>query len=244
MLHVKETTKKVIGQIYETTDYNHFRLNPYNRRFEPSLLSVLRKSIKEYGQQMPILVTKSGLIVEGHHRLKVCEQESISVYFIESDLTDEQAFELLREINVNQRQWSTKNLIDYYAGRGNENYVKAVSLAKEYGIRPNIIANSLGEKGIGTKDIKEGKLILRDEDLLRKFLEYHKTFSFLPVQKQSYFIQSLFQTWSNPKVNEQRLRKQIIKNKELFELSVKKSVCVKRMKEVYNHNLKKESSKI
>jgi hypothetical protein len=66
----------------------------------------LKKSIKEYGQQYPIIVNSDFVILDGHHRLRACHELNIPVSYQIKNFVGKPLEELkfVCTINVNNRQ--------------------------------------------------------------------------------------------------------------------------------------------
>jgi hypothetical protein len=68
----------------------------------------LKKSIREYGQQYPILVNTEFRVLDGHHRLRACHELGIPVSYTMKDFVGKPLEELkfVCTVNVNNRQLS------------------------------------------------------------------------------------------------------------------------------------------
>jgi len=227
--------------VYETKNYSTFTMHEFNRNIKTSKIEALKKSYSAFGQQVPILVSSKGVIFDGNHRFYACKELDMLFKFIITDEVDE---DLIRNLNNTQHNWTIQDFIDSNAKKGNKNYIQVLRLSKKYGIRPAVMARTLAKQGKGTSDIKNGKMILHPKSFLESFLEYHKRFVFLRRFKDAYFMQALFEVWSTKNVDEDRLYQQIVKNMEMFEFSIPYRDAVERMRNNYNHNLKKEENMI
>jgi ParB-like chromosome segregation protein Spo0J len=69
----------------------------------------LRESIRRDGVQYPVLLDRSGSIVDGHHRRAICTELGIECPTITLDLDDEVCDRLRIELNTARRQLPTKD---------------------------------------------------------------------------------------------------------------------------------------
>lgn len=120
------------------------RLRPWPQlqRLLPPLsaaeFDALRKSIEEDGLRVPILALRDGRIVDGHHRLKACEELGLNPVVQVLDLDDASAFRLGLALNVSRRHLSVEQLREVRewqrrtyleARRGGKTQAEAAALA-------------------------------------------------------------------------------------------------------------------
>ena len=64
-----------------------FTINPEYESLVPKLskdqFDLILRSIKENGQQEPIIINNKGVILDGHHRFKICRSLGIECKFSE-----------------------------------------------------------------------------------------------------------------------------------------------------------------
>lgn len=87
-------------------------IKPYenNPRFNDEAVELVAKSIKEYGFQVPLVITKEGVIVTGHTRYKASLELGLDEIpcIIADDLTEEQikAFRLVDNKVSEKASWN------------------------------------------------------------------------------------------------------------------------------------------
>lgn len=66
----------------------------------------LKQSIIENGVLQPIYFDEHGNVLDGHHRMKVCEELGITQFprMVIPGLTEEQKLDFAREVNITRRQ--------------------------------------------------------------------------------------------------------------------------------------------
>ena len=69
------------------------KINPEYQKLVPEMskqdFETLKSDIKEKGQFFPIIVTSKGVILDGHHRYKVCQELGIKCIFVVKDFENE-----------------------------------------------------------------------------------------------------------------------------------------------------------
>lgn len=119
---------KIVGQIYETDNYDLFKKLDGNR--DANNVKAILKSIEDVGCILsPILVNENYEIVDGQHRLEAFKEKKLPVKFMVQKgigLRECQA------MNTGQKNWQAMDFVRSYARTGNENYIRLLDLWTEY----------------------------------------------------------------------------------------------------------------
>jgi len=84
-----------------------------NRDINPRKVEELCRSVRKYGFLQPVVCTATGGIVDGQHRVEVSRILGIPVpYDIIEGMTDEQATEIVIEMNNKRHDWTVMNYIE------------------------------------------------------------------------------------------------------------------------------------
>ena len=160
---------RVIGHIYETTDYSKFKKLKGNR--DPKTAKKIVNSINEVGYVLdPILINEKDEIIDGQNRFEAVMQLGLPVVYVKQDGIGKRE---CQHLNINQSNWTTEQFIDSYAEDGIEDYVRLKALVddfkkKGFGLEgvvfmatPSMIPQSGG--ATYSKKIKEGEYKLSEE---------------------------------------------------------------------------------
>src|ERR1700683_3981387 len=102
-------------EIDSSRDYGSFKLMRANRDVDEGHLNTLRKSFEANGNLSkinPILVNEKKEVIDGQHRLLLCEALDLPVYFMAvPGLTVTDA----RSMNVAQKTWTVRDYAKSYA---------------------------------------------------------------------------------------------------------------------------------
>lgn len=119
------TTTKVfeaVNQVYKTNDLSIFKQIKGNRPPNPQHIRRLASSIEKNGMlQNPILVNGKMEVIDGQHRLKAAEKTNSPVFYI---VIQGYKIEEVQILNLNQKNWTSKDFMHGYAEMGVESYVK------------------------------------------------------------------------------------------------------------------------
>lgn len=153
--------------IQYTKDYARFEMDAQNRDPRPD--KTLEASFRQYGYlpEYPLICSRNGggklHIHAGHHRYLMAQRFDTGVWYmvVEPRLT---IFE--REASSHSR-WSVEDFMTAYAKAGNEEYIQALTFAKEHNLSPAVAAIILrGDTSVGTAHapLKNGTFAVRDRE--------------------------------------------------------------------------------
>jgi hypothetical protein len=107
--------------VKETKNYSMFKSINGNRSKNELHLSRLKKSMEEHQLVSPIIVNEKYEVIDGQHRLAVCTDLKLPVYYI---VVDGYGLDEVHRLNQNTSNWSHKAFIDGYASMGLEPYIQ------------------------------------------------------------------------------------------------------------------------
>lgn len=157
----------------------------------------LRASIKAHGQYLPIIINPDGIILDGHHRYKVCRELQLEPK-TEVKILDDQHHEKLFVIdsNLERRQLNDFQRIELQLVRepilkkiAKDNQEAGAPLKSDLGRQG--VNQAIGERaGVGHDSVRKVKTIIQDapKDLIEKVrsgqTSINKTYSQLKMQKR------------------------------------------------------------
>lgn len=131
-------------KIKETTNYDQFRLISGNRQINERHLAQLMGSISEHNllDANPIIVSQTGEVIDGQHRLEAARRLSLPIYYVVAGigLTD-----VLR-LNTNSRRWDMDDYLKSYVEQGNPEYITLKNFIEEFGLTPSLSRALLTKK--------------------------------------------------------------------------------------------------
>lgn len=119
--------RRVVGYVYEETDYDEFEYLGGNRDITHA--KKLLESITEHGfHNVPILVNENNEIIDGQGRFEALKILNLPVRYVVEKGAD---LEACRVLNMQQTNWGPLDYIKSYADDGNENYQRLYQLIHE-----------------------------------------------------------------------------------------------------------------
>jgi len=118
--------------VLSTFDYNLFRFFDANRpplHWRKIMQSIEKKDLTKY---VPILVVRiKGLlyIIDGQNRFLACKELNLPIWYIE--LPPDCDEEVMFMLNIDRKNWTLENYLNYWVALGNEEYQKVQSVLSE-----------------------------------------------------------------------------------------------------------------
>lgn len=157
---------KIIGNIYEETDYTKFRKLPDNRDVLSNRLSKLEASLSERAILNPIIVNEKMQIIDGQGRYEALKRMGKPIQYVVAKGANSDDCKRMNRYNT---KWSNLDFAKSYASSGNENYInllKACALSTYPINRVTRLANhGTTTSSTGEGIIESGKLIFTEEDI-------------------------------------------------------------------------------
>ena len=236
---------KVIGSVYQTTDYSKFKKLLGNRKVLLRRKAKILKSINEIGYvRNPIIVNENYEIIDGQGRLEALKELGLPIEYVIAEST---GLEECVGLNLGQTNWRPIDYVESYAELGVDGYVRfleclgahnGISLQVLYGVATNTI--NVG--GAGTKCLKNGELEFSEEwrkkiepsldmlEALSNELKYIKG-------EQRIIWTALAWCMNNTNCDAKRVRN-IMQNKyPLFHPVVGVDMFLNELSDIYNKNL-------
>ena len=158
---------KVIGSIYESTDYSEFKKLENNRdvlegRFKKLVASFSVKSILN-----PIIVNKEMEIIDGQGRFEARKSLGLPIQYIIEPGADIEDCKLMNRYNT---KWSNLDFAKSYAQGGNKNYINLLKACADTGLGITIVMRLANHTSSSKKEaqfniLASGKLLFNEADI-------------------------------------------------------------------------------
>jgi len=162
---------KVIGQIFEESDYSRFHRLPDNRNVVERRVGKLVASISEKYILNPIIVNEKMEIIDGQGRYEALKRLGRPIHYL---IAEGATSEDCRRTNKYNTKWSTLDFAESYERTGAESYVRLLEVCRKYGQpikRVLRMVNKADRTVINADDgltkFERGELIFTEKDALR-----------------------------------------------------------------------------
>ena len=146
-----------------TKKYHLFSQYEGNRVVNQNHVNKIKESLQEHGylEAYPIIVNENLQIIDGQHRFEACKQLGLPIYFVVQKNANE---DLLIDLNILQKKWTTKDYVVYYAlQKQNQNYVRLLKVMEDTHLDVvSVLELALGREvgGAYLDKVKRGELVL------------------------------------------------------------------------------------
>ena len=131
MENEQEITTSWVANLFETRDYEMFKLCPGNRNINPVKVKDLLRSFNERHYPVPIIVDEQMQVLDGQHRLQAAKIGGFPVIFLKLS-GDIEAAQVIRQLNDNQKPYSLPDHLKLYVHDKRGDYVQFQNLYEHY----------------------------------------------------------------------------------------------------------------
>lgn len=184
-------TSKAIRVVYESYDYNMFKIMKGNRKTNATNINSLVVSMGEQQLMIPIIVNENFEIIDGQHRFNACRLLNLPIHYL---INEGYGINEVVRANVNGgRKWYDNDYLNRYIELDDEKYVEIKNVIDDYGISATDVIKLLSKvnnrKEIEMKiSFREGKIDIDKIDVIKQFLEDLQLFKEFKAFKATAFI--------------------------------------------------------
>lgn len=229
-----------VNAVYKTTNYDCFKFLVGNRSVEEERKEKIRSSIKKVGLiPNPILCNENMEIIDGQARYLVCRELELPIYFVvEHGIGINECIAM----NVNQKAWKTMDYVSSYANRGNINFIRLKRFLcsnNKYNLNLKLWAMFRTSATNKLKDIKEGNIIISDQNLRDAYdmLAFFDNFYGIKTNRQTEFYMAIGYCYIFPEVDNRILIKKLENSRAFVNIAnVRDAISV--IEDEYNKRLR------
>lgn len=199
-----KVVNQVGGNLYKTHNYGQFSIMPGNRPINMAHVQHLKKSFEERQLIVPILVNEKMEVIDGQHRLEVCRQTGLPVYFL---ILDKYGIREVQMLNTNMKNWGVEDYLSCYCNEGIEDYIKYREFRAKFGFDHQVsLAFLMGNTGKYHMIFNEGNLKIKSYDKAEKAAEMVSDFSKIyKGYKRKSFVFAMMSIMRHPEYNHQEM---------------------------------------
>lgn len=236
-----------MSEILKTNDYSIFKKHENNREIDKKNMHKIMFSIQSLNmlQFRPILVDENMCVIDGQHRLEAAKALGLDVYY---QIKQEAHSEDILLLNVNQKPWKTEEYVNYYASKGNENYIKFVAFSKKIGTPIEKVTRFLkGSREDRCTELKCGRLQYFTEEREKEILDLMKKTNEIKELLKLYIIpsprflnngtlsNSLIAFLQNPDVNFDTFKTKIVLKSQSIKKCSDRIAYLSMFRDIYNY---------
>lgn len=230
-----KVVNKQIGNLYMTFDYGQFKLMKGNRPTNSAHVQHLKKSFESRQLIVPVLVNHHMEIIDGQHRVEVCRQMGMPVYFL---ILENYGIKEVQMLNTNMKNWSVDDYLSCYCNEGIEDYIKYREFRAKFGFDHQVsLAFLMGNTSKYHQIFNEGNLKIKHYDKAEKAAQMISEFAqFYKGYKRKSFVFAMMTIMKHPDYNHQEMiDKLALQQTKLVDCPSNESY-ISLLEEIYNYH--------
>jgi hypothetical protein len=211
-------TIEVVGQIYDTKDYDSFSFLDTNRIPNQTNLKKIVESMKKEHLRIPIIVNEKMQIIDGQHRFLAEKQLGLPVYYI---INAGYGLEQVKRANTTGSNWTLEDFLHSHAHDLNYNMVAKIK--KTYGLHLNTLLRVISSITANSFDMlkdefKTGSFAFTEEQKAKviDFCEQLKFFKDFKGAKANAFVLAFLKLYIYEDYNAEQMKKQAERYMKVF----------------------------
>lgn len=237
---------KDFGVIFKTKDYNMFSHINSNRKLNSVNYGKLLRSMKEEQLIIPICVNEKYEVIDGQHRLKVCEELNLPVYFY---VLEGYTLSQMKRANLVSANWKKDDFLNAYVNEGQKDYIDFAEMKERYGLNTSDLIKIIAKiKCVAATTIginfEEGGLRISEEDKgkITGFLVSLQDFSFFKEYKTSKFVSAFLELYFFQGYKHEQMQTRLKTRSEVISPQITKDEYIKLLtNKVYSFGTSKNN---
>jgi hypothetical protein len=208
ILAKQDIVNQEAGKIYQTFNYDQFKILNGNRMVHPGHLHRLKKSVEEKQMIIPIIVNEKYEVIDGQHRLEVFKQLNLPVYFI---INPGYGIKEIQKLNTHMKNWNVDDYLKCYCGQGIQDYVEYKEFRAKYGFgHQESLAFLMGSTSNFSKIFNDGNLKIKSLEeaeiaaqKVSQFAEFYKGY------RRKSFVYAVLSLLKHPEYDHSEMLKKV-----------------------------------
>jgi hypothetical protein len=232
--------EKIVGAVYETTDYDKFKILKENREITEKALGKIRRSVEKDGwRNYSITVNEKYEIIEGQHTYTYAKLNKLPLrYTIQEGLTEKDC----QIMNSARTSWSQRDYIRYHAQQGSQDFIYIQDILNKYKNIPISAIFMVMYKDSPNQEIKDGSLKCDEKKYRESIIKLDYVARIIPYcniigGRKVVFLNSLMFVYGMKGVDKDRLFNVIKKNCHSITPAVNTEMALSELERVYNRQL-------
>lgn len=230
--------------IKSTMDYELFRVMPGNREVERTHVRELVRLLQQNGNltnQFPIVVNEDMEVIDGQHRLEALKELGWEVAYIQEKGA---TLNMVRAINLGNRNWNWRDIAQSYADLGNEEYKWFLRYVDTHGISYTLACVFLGlpmDKRTNS-DFYQGYMFIEHKTKGVEMVEYYlEVMKYIDDVAPREFGRALATLRASPAYDDKRMIEKLKELGHTLPHRANKNDYMRRLEEIYNNKLSEEN---
>lgn len=208
---VAEDIDTVKMNVFESTDYNKFKLIKGNRTLHKTKYLQLLKSMEQEVLSIPIIVNEKMEIIDGQHRYHACRELGLPVLYC---VCEGYSIEQVKRANLVSSNWTKEDYLNLHVTDGLPAYEEFEELLLDSGLNVTDLIKVYAKAQDKSSEqvayeFEHGTLVSENMDRVKGFIEALKDFEFFKYSKKKQFVAAMVKLFFDPRYNHAKMKKKL-----------------------------------
>jgi hypothetical protein len=176
----------VVCFVYQTYDYDKFKIMPANRNTDPLHIRRLVESFERHHLITPLIVNDKMEVIDGQNRLEAAKETKKPIYYM---IIPGYGIKEVQIFNTLQKNWQKINYLDMWCTEGRKHYLDCKEFMQQFpqfgiqvtlklltGLQAGQKNSGFGKGNMKMKEFEEGRFII--PDLNKSYTLAHRIMEF------------------------------------------------------------------
>ena len=214
---IQEDTVKM--QVFESTDYNKFKLIKGNRTLHKTKYLQLLKSMEQEVLDIPIAVNEKMEIIDGQHRFHSRRELGLPILYY---VCEGYGIEQVKRANLVSSNWTKEDYLNLHVTDGLENYEEFEEILLDSGLNVTDLIKVYAKAQDKSSEqvsyeFENGTLSNENINKVKDFIEALKDFEFFKFFRKKQFVAAMIKLFFDPRYDHKKMKKKLSSRSTVLE---------------------------
>lgn len=210
-LVINENTDTVKMEVFESSNYNKFKLIKGNRTLHKTKYLQLLKSMEQEVLSIPIAVNEKMEIIDGQHRYHARRELGLPILYY---VCEGYGIEQVKRANLVSSNWTKEDYLNLHVTDGIPAYEEFEELLLESGLNVTDLIKVYAKAQDKSSEqlayeFEHGTLVSDNIDKVKGFIEALKDFEFFKFYRKKQFVAAMVKLYFDPRYDHKKMKKKL-----------------------------------
>lgn len=210
-LAINENTDTVKMEVFESSNYNKFKLIKGNRALHKTKYLQLLKSMEQEVLSIPIAVNEKMEIIDGQHRYHARRELGLPILYY---VCEGYGIEQVKRANLVSSNWTKEDYLNLHVTDEIPAYEEFEELLLESGLNVTDLIKVYAKAQDKSSEqlayeFEHGTLVSDNIDKVKGFIEALKDFEFFKFYRKKQFVAAMVKLYFDPRYDHKKMKKKL-----------------------------------
>ena len=210
-LAINENTDTVKMEVFESSNYNKFKLIKGNRALHKTKYLQLLKSMEQEVLSIPIAVNEKMEIIDGQHRYHARRELGLPILYY---VCEGYGIEQVKRANLVSSNWIKEDYLNLHVTDEIPAYEEFEELLLESGLNVTDLIKVYAKAQDKSSEqlayeFEHGTLVSDNIDKVKGFIEALKDFEFFKFYRKKQFVAAMVKLYFDPRYDHKKMKKKL-----------------------------------